>query len=392
VKHVADHWPRDFLILEPDAVPLKPGWLDDIAAAYSHVAGKFMGHIYSTDQLLRFMSGIAVYPADTAHRLPLHEFPLHWDVEFAGVMVSQGAHTPLINHFFGQRDLSPTFVEVKTPQSPINAFALDWIPKEVVLFHRNKNGTLMRLLKRKLFPHLATKQITVVFNVHRGDIRLALKHAQWLHKMGMESYHRAIVAHDVTCPIPQTNKLAQELRQCFLDVDFFVYPRPTGNYPQTANMAWQAVAKEMAKGEQPWLWWEADAIALKKDWLEQLQREYEREKKSWMGVRVPHMSHCNGLAIYPADAAFRMPKAMRATGEAWDMVAKDEINDMHDSKLFFHVWTLVNRNAHPVGGGEEPRGITADDLRRWLSKEAVILHRVKDDSVLNALISGEYTH
>jgi len=405
VRYVAEKWQEPFLLLEPDCVPLKKGWLDSISADYSfhQICGPvpFVGHIYECQQPglpNKLMSGIAVYPSDTATRFVLRDHPVHWDVDNAEVMVSQGVHTPLIKHFFGgmangqvDLNLAPTFVAEKTADSPVNAFDLAWLDKtEAVLFHRNKDGSLIRLLKRRLFPETNDK-IVVVFNVFVGDIALAEKHARWLQKMGMKSEHKAIVAYDISCPIILVQRLFSKLKTCFAQVDTFIYPRPQGRYPHTANQAWQHTALHMAKQECPWLWFEADAIALKKDWIEQLQSEYDRSNKAWMGVIVPHMGHMTGVAVYPNDAAIRMPSAMKATDQAWDMLTKEEVvPHCHNSRLMFHLWTLVGGMPHPAGGGDEPRGITAEQFKRWPLGNTVLIHRLKD-SVLDNLINGAIT-
>lgn len=380
-----------FLWLEPDCVPMRSTWLDEIASAYAQCGKAFMGHIYDCKQPGlpdKVMSGIAVY----GEKLPvLDQSPRAWDMDCAEMMVA-GAHTPLIHHFWGQPNLGPVFVSRRSEHSPVNALTLEDIPKEAALFHRDKTHSLIRILERQMFPP-QTEKIVVCFNVHAGDIGLALTHSEWLKRLGRNS-HKAIICHDPSCPVVALNKFEQNLRQCFEAVETFVYPRPPiPSYPASANWAWQSVAFHMTKQCSPWFWFEADSVVLRSDWLEQLQREYDAAGCSWMGPIVQHMGHLQGTAVYPADAALRMPRAMSCGADkAFDMEAHhDTLNDRHDaSHLLFHVWTLVNRAAYPVGGGEVPVNITADELRQWLPRSAVYLHRVKDSSVVNLLLRGEF--
>lgn len=384
------HATEPFLILEPDAIPLKSGWLDFIGSAYR--PGTFLGNIYDCKQPFmpeRLMSGIAVYPANTKDLFPPIDTPQHWDVYGAGIMVANGADTPLIRHYFGQKDLPPFFVREKHPNSPANALTMDSIPSDCVLWHRDKTHSLIRLMRGA-----KREKITVCFNVHAGDIALAITHSVWLRKMGARHEHKAIICHDPSCPVTSLNQLETNLRAVFTDLETLVYSRPPIlGYPQAANWAFQSIALHMAAQKSPWFFFEADGIALKPDWLEQLQEEYDGCGASWMGPVVPHMGHLQGTAIYPHDAAQRMPRAMQ-TGEreAFDMAGRDEtIHDRHDaSHLMFHLWSLVNRMAHPVGGGEVPTNITASEISRWLPKSAVYVHRIKDDSALRLLISGEF--
>jgi hypothetical protein len=57
----------------------------------------------------------------------------------------------LIQCYYGTRELPPIFVAQRTEQSLINHIALDYIKPEAVLFHRNKDQSLIPLLREKLF-------------------------------------------------------------------------------------------------------------------------------------------------------------------------------------------------------------------------------------------------
>jgi hypothetical protein len=311
-------------------------------------------------------------------------------------MLANGKNTNLIQHFWGKPNLAPTFVHERTERSPENTFTLANLRKEAVLFHRNKDGTLIRLLQDKLFPgeRREVGKIVCVFNLSPRDIDLGIAHARWLNRMATKWDHTAVIAHDPSCPVVKLNQFNQLIQPAFAKVESYTYQRPPfPQYPHAANWAWQSCAVKMHEQNNPWFWIEADAVVMRKDWLPVLQEEYERCNRSWMGSVVQHMGHMNGSAIYPPDAAARMPAAMRSTVQAWDMDAKAEIaHDMHDAgHLMFHIWTVLNGDACPVGGGEIPANITADQLRRWLPRSAVYLHRVKDQSVINLLMKG-YQH
>lgn len=391
-------WHRPFLWLEPDTVPMRPGWLDEIELVYEACGSRYMGHIYQSEdrhRLAPYFSGIAVYPPDCASEL-VFKSNQAWDVVNADLILGLAHNTPLIHHRWGTPDRPPEFVEGEWSGSvPPFPIPFGWLPKECALFHRDKSGSLMRILEKRLGLPREVLPIKVVFNVHNGDLPLALIHARWLTMLcqGRKWRHEAIIAHDPSANMIQLNQLQASLNQSFESVSSLVYPMPPiPTYPHCANWAWSSIAVKMLEQENPWLFFEADAIALKPDWITQLQQEYERGKKSFMGAVVQHMGHLNGSAVYPHDAARRMPRAMAAMEQAWDMVAKQEIGgDTHDaSHLMHHVWTLVNRKSYPVGGGELPVGITPAELQSWLPQSAVFLHRVKDDSVLRALINGQF--
>lgn len=397
--YIREKWPQPWIWLESDAIPLRAGWLDAIEEDYRQRGAKFLGCIYHCTQPFlpeQVMSAIACYPPDAIEILPiLPQSPRPWDVDGAEVMLKNGEHTRLVYHFYGQQNLPPTFVARKTPHSPINAMTLEDIPREAVLFHRNKDRSLIRLLERKLFPEQFREKIIVAMNVHAGDVALAVLHSTWLRKLGRRWDHKAIICHDPSCPVVMLNHLEQNLRHCFTEVESFVYQRPPiPTYPASANWAFQSVALHMTNQNSPWFWFEADGVALKPDWLDQIQAEYERCGASWMGPHVRGMQHANGVMVYPFDAARRMPNTMRCGHhQAFDMVAASDImQDCHDcDHLLFHTWSILNGEWCPVGGGAVPSGITLD-LAAKIPKSAVVIHRVKDSSLVQLLLSGQYRH
>jgi len=176
-------------------------------------------------------------------------------------------------------------------------------------------------------------------------------------------------------------------RVVFAHVEKFSYPCPANSgWPLGPNLAWQSTARRMLAGASSWLWLEADAIPLKSDWLKQLDVAYAQCGKAFMGAIVPHMGHCNGVAIYPPDTASRCPKAMVATNQAWDYVMRDEmIADCHDaSDLIFHFWGLINDRPHATTGNP-PHFKSIADVKRWIPDSTVLMHRCKDGSLIKRL-------
>lgn len=389
-----------FLWLEPDAVPLCPGWLNVLEGGYSACGKEHMGQIEKVTNAglpPECLSGVAIYGPSVQKFPDMRQFPRPFNVDGAGLIVPKAAHTPLIRDFFGQMNLPPFFVRERTPSTPPNAFTLDWLPKHAVLFHRDKTHSLMPLLHAKLFPDREAfrmsdrpaQKLVVVFPVHNGDIRLAMHHATWLQKMGRVWDWPAVIAHDPSLPVPMVAQFRAQLEKCFGSVSVMTYPTPNMPYPGAANWTWQHTALAM---QEPWLWFEADMVALKPDWIEQLQNEYDASGKEFMGVIVPNLGHLQGTAVYPAGAAQRMPAAMRCgPTQAFDMQTQEILPYCHEaSSLIFHVWSILNGEPCPVGGGEVPSSITAEQARRWIPKTAVLTHRWKSHHLINLLLSGAY--
>jgi len=141
-----------WLWLEPDAIPLKPGWLDAISKEYTASGKRYMGNVYVCNNPRlpnRLMSGIGVYPADAEKEMIYFtKTSQAWDVEAARFLTSVCHPTKLIHHFWGIMGTAPTFAEKRTDTSPPNTFTLNSIHKDAVIFHRNKDGTLLKLLNK----------------------------------------------------------------------------------------------------------------------------------------------------------------------------------------------------------------------------------------------------
>lgn len=384
-----------FLVLETDSIPLKPGWLDAIDAEYKACGKPYMGHIYAKEcddpkipPLM--MSGIGVYPATAYQELKaVITAGENWDMAMTPAMIMQAANTNLIHHFWGEFNNPPVFGDERIERS--FQFDCNHFKSGAVLFHRSKDHSLIRCLLRRDYPAtISTLPITVVLPVAH-DIGLAILHARWMRQMGCKHAHKTVIAFDGSINLPMLNEFKMLVEPMFASVEMFTYPTPPVKaWPQAPNWAWQHVANHMSFQDRPWLWLEADAVVLKPDWLEQLQAEYEKAKHLFMGPKVKGMSHANGCMVYPADASIRMPKAMAATNHAWDYVCSSEMmHDCHDSShLMNHWWSVMGDEISQVGGGQVPQNITLDQAKRWLTKEAVFVHRVKDASLVSMLIQG----
>lgn len=146
-----------WLWLEPDATPLKEGWLDAISEEYALSPMKLLGPIVkqNTNPALpgSHLTGTAVYSPDTweliSENEKLRSQVVAWDMELASAFVPRAKFSNTIAHFYGKKDLAPHFVEKKSEDDPENFITLDVIPKSAVLFHRVKDGSLINLLKKK---------------------------------------------------------------------------------------------------------------------------------------------------------------------------------------------------------------------------------------------------
>lgn len=141
-----------WLWMEPDAVPLKPEWLDVLQDIYWKCGKAFAGPI--VPEMLH-MNGTGVYPANTPKRIPraLDLMRTAWDVTMKAEMIHDCHNLhPIFFHAWTMinNDFHP-FNGGSPPEFPPGSRLIDKIPKEAVVFHRCKGGSLIdRLRERKL--------------------------------------------------------------------------------------------------------------------------------------------------------------------------------------------------------------------------------------------------
>lgn len=144
------HW----LFLEPDAVPLCPGWLDKIDIQYRVAGARYLGQLVPCDQPglpSQHFTGVGVYPADAIDEIEqrIRSNPnAAFDISTADILVPQATHCDLFQHLWGETGNPPTFGHRRIPGT--NVFGLDYLRPGAVLFHRTKDGKLIELLRKKI--------------------------------------------------------------------------------------------------------------------------------------------------------------------------------------------------------------------------------------------------
>jgi len=169
-KYIYERTKCPFLWLEPDCIPLAQGWLKQLAAAYECTPMRFLGTIVrQTDQpeLPReHMTGCGLYPQDAFLLFNQLQTVVNgtqaFDIAAASQIVPAAKDSPLMQSYWGMKDLWPVFVEARTEQSPKNHLPLSFLKKETVLFHRDKEHSLIPLLRKRLFGSRSRKTAAVV--------------------------------------------------------------------------------------------------------------------------------------------------------------------------------------------------------------------------------------
>lgn len=381
---------------EPDCIPLRQGWLDAIAEEYAKCGKCYMGAIVQLEQPIPnlpelHLSGCAVYPPDALNEVGAFcNGSQAWDMAMARIVVPKSANTKLVQLFWGQKDLAPTFSISKHQGSPINTFTLSDLRPGAAVFHRNNDGTLIRLLRRSLFnpERNEDREFVVVLPFHNGDAPMFIKNLEWQVSMGQEARYDCVVFYDRSTIKQFVSRMSELASKAYARVDRYEYdPPPVRRWPDAANWAFQHAARFMQHvAKRPWLWMEYDMIPLTPDWLRTLQDMYAMCGMPMMGSIVEGRGHCNGTSVYPANFPDIAPVTMSATNGAFDTtMASETIHLTFDaSALMQHIWGLQNGQPHSWIG-PAPSFKTQDQVRKWISPGAVTMHRCKDGSLIDRL-------
>lgn len=157
-RQVQTQYKHAFLWLEPDCIPLTERWLHDLAEAYEASPKQYVGSLIRNDKdpalpKIHF-TGCGIYKNGAYSDLKSVPDIMKraWDMVAASVLVPKADDTLLIHHFWGQPNLPPEFIPATQEKGAMNQVKLDFIRPEAVLFHRSKNGSLIRLLRARGSP------------------------------------------------------------------------------------------------------------------------------------------------------------------------------------------------------------------------------------------------
>jgi len=370
---------------EPDCIPLKKGWIDQLEAAY-HAGNKpFMGAVMQAkepDMPREYLAGCAVYPMDAWKRLSAAwREDVAFDVATAPVTVSQASNTPLIQHFWGQKNLPPTFVSDKRPDSPANALTLQNINVGSVLFHRNKDGTLLTLLGHKTATQYVSELLDVVLSFCSSDAALMLKNAHWLASIDDIKNASAVLLSDNAVPIKTIDQIAKACGRAFTDVVVHRYhAKGMSGWPRGPNRAFQEASSFMLNRalcnplvSPGWIWLEPDAVPVKSDWLEQISAEYIKHMKPFMGAIIDHMGHMNGVGVYPHNVQDYAPSLGKCS-IAWDVCIGREIAPFRQRGNH-----LIQHHISP------PSFASQGDVDAGIESSVVLFHPCKTGQLIDRL-------
>lgn len=225
------------------------------------------------------------------------------------------------------------------------------------------------------------------------DADLQRRNLAWALELDAGCGREGVMSYDAMTPKADVEAIEKLATQYFTKVHHCRYNEPpVPGWPAACNWAWQSTARWMfeANLKQPWLWLEADAMPLKSGWFLTLEAAMTAGGKSFAGHVVKDMGHMNGVGIYPWDVMRRNEIAMLARAAAWDVVLKASTADdcTNLNHLIQHAWNIHPIDRKMIWNGEgTPLSFRSQaDVEVYLDFNAVLLHRIKDGSLIPLLL------
>lgn len=153
-RQIAETSKEPWLWFEPDATPLKIGWLNSIEKEYSLSPKRFMGSLIPSNGQENMppvhLAGCAVYDQYAYGGMnQFTEGKVAFDIAAAGYTVPRATNCRLMQHFWGKVGLPPVFVERTVDGGPENHVSVGMIQRDAVMFHRCKDGSLIDVLRKQ---------------------------------------------------------------------------------------------------------------------------------------------------------------------------------------------------------------------------------------------------
>ena len=223
----------------------------------------------------------------------------------------------------------------------------------------------------------------IAFAFCERDQAQALKNVKWWLELGDCKKHEALVCYDKRCTLQTVEEIGVEVLKVFGKVWRLPAESQVDGWPQGANYFFSRCCTWLqAKPQYPYFFWlEPDAIPTRTGWLDELEAEYRRGAKPFMGERVdlgdarPDVPvHMSGVGFYENPIFKRAGECYRASDVAWDIAAKDQIlpNAYFTTKIQ-HYW-------------KHGTFTSLDGVR----PETVVFHSSKDGSLIDMLRRQRY--
>jgi hypothetical protein len=249
--------------------------------------------------------------------------------------------------------------------------------------------------------------MNIVFSYHEGDSLLALESAKAIGACGMNMRHKATICCEENTPlIPE---ITNELKRVFPEVKRIVAQDGFNGWPLGPNQMFAEASTYCYSFDEPWMFWEPDCVPMIRGWIDELEKEFNKDKGKIMGCLLeggvaPSGKNVYrlivGSAVYPskflngctiAANLYNYNLRYRDAGsnpEPWDVRCRWEfLRFGRNTDLIKAYWKSCNyqrKNGEIVFFAESP---DAQDIQavtcpsKTVDPRAVVVHGCKDGSL-----------
>jgi hypothetical protein len=247
--------------------------------------------------------------------------------------------------------------------------------------------------------------MTVVLPISHVDAKIAGKLCAWIGEIDRGSYPDHTVVVFVTKLAEQVfDDIAPDLREAFGIVEKVVQPsEDERGWPHSSNTLFRDVAYYIGTHpkyvEKPYYFFEADNTPTRSGWLHDLDAEYLKGGKPYMGYLQPTLyknndtgelvedyPHMVGTGVYPGDFCYRSNLIRFPYTTPFDIHHYGEIvSDLHPiNDLIQHNWgTLQYKNVKGriyCSARDYP-----EHFAKYIKSTALVVHGCKDGSLIDVL-------
>ena len=228
------------------------------------------------------------------------------------------------------------------------------------------------------------------------DCRSALKNIEWSYELEGQLPNTVLLSYDTDVPDEQVEQITQAARKAFAKVIQFRYGEWRGkpNWPNPQNYAFQCLCWEIInKHKEEFLFWEPDAIPIRKGWVADIEHSYAACGKPFLGHIVhgvihPTSMHLNGVAVYPPDLhVYSTHIMLPPDGVAWDVAGAfgGVVPNARHTSLIMNVWEIDEDGNSVTSGGVVPTFPDQATVDKVVDFSASLFHRCKDMSLIDRL-------
>lgn len=233
------------------------------------------------------------------------------------------------------------------------------------------------------------RDMICVIGFCQKDIHLVYEQLQWIKELGGCPNHDVLLVADAGTQWSECIKIMELAGEAFRLVKIITTAKPVEGWIPGANALFWEAANWCQNKQTSFLWLEPDAIPLKFQWLDIIDRGYDECGKPFMGTlfKAPNANYpdpyLEGVGVYPADTLDRFKQHWNQ--ECWIIsCAPASVPNAVGSPLIQTIWGQpgIATSFVPVRTADsapQDKGID------FLHKLACVYHRTKDSSLIPLL-------